>query len=188
MLNLKQMVKPVRSGTTKEEWRDIPEYEGIYQISNLGRVKSLERRVAYRNGGTRLVKTKILKSNKTPNGYLKVVLAQKRSRYTVLIHHLMSIAFLNHTPSGGSLVVDHKDDDKLNNNKDNLQIITIRENRNKSILKKSSKYPGVTWHSRDKVWQARIQNLGKRKHLGYFKSEQEAHNAYKNELKLLNEK
>lgn len=174
-------------GPLEEEWRDIPEYEGIYQISNLGRVKSLERRVVYRNGNTRLVSSKILKSNKTPNGYLKVVLAKEGSRYTVLVHHLMSIVFLNHIPSAGNLIVDHKDDDKLNNRKDNLQIITIRENRNKSISKNSSKYPGVTWHSRDKVWQARIQIAGNRKHLGYFKSEKEAHIAYQNKLKALSE-
>ena len=61
----------------KEIWKDIPEYEGLYQASNLGRIKSLERYVKTYNGKAnceKKINEKILKSNKTINGYTKVVL------------------------------------------------------------------------------------------------------------------
>jgi len=166
-----------------EEWRDIPNYEGLYQISDLGRVRSLERRVLSKEGRTRLVRARFLKPNKTPNGYLKVVLAKEGSRYTVLVHHLVGMVFMDYEPKGQDLVLDHKDADKLNNRKTNLQTIPNRDNVIKGTSRGVSKYVGVSWHSRDGVWQAKIWKEGRRKYLGSFDSEEAAHEAYQNELK-----
>lgn len=57
-----------------EEWRDITGYEGLYQVSNLGRIKSLSKVIMYRNGCTRRYPETILKDMKVGNGYRCVVL------------------------------------------------------------------------------------------------------------------
>jgi len=59
-----------------EVWKDVKNYEGIYQVSNLGRVKSLKRKVG-NDKGFRLVKERILKMQKHPDGYLQLGLNKK---------------------------------------------------------------------------------------------------------------
>ena len=112
-----------------EIFKDIPNYKGTYQVSNLGRVKSLEKRVKYRYG-YRTRPERILAQPIHSSGYLVVCLCIKNRRSVVRVHQLVAIAFLNHTP-GRLIVVDHIDNDKLNNRLDNLQVITQKENMNK---------------------------------------------------------
>lgn len=166
----------------KEIFKDIPGYEGIYQVSDLGRVKSLERK-AWNGNGYRLIKERILKpsSNKN-NGYLYVVLRKEENPKTFSIHKLVAVVFLNHIPNGHNIVVDHKDNDKANNRKDNLQIITQRKNTSKDKKNKTSKYTGVSWHKRRKKWLTHIRINGKVKHLGYFTNEEDAVGAYQEKL------
>ena len=158
-----------------EEWRVIEGYEQ-YLISNLGDVKS-----------TRFSKEKILKKCLSSNGYYSVNLYNDYGPKNFLIHHLVAIAFLNHKPNGFKFVIDHKDNDKLNNNVDNLQIVTLRYNICKTNRTYSSKYSGVYWSKRYNRWIARILINGKRVCLGYFKSEDDAGNAYLEKLKLITE-
>lgn len=83
------------------------------------------------------------------------------------------------TPDG--LDTDHIDGNGLNNQKSNLRVATRSQNQQAHRLKEancSSRYRGVNWHSRDETWQARIQVIGKRIHLGYFDSELAAARAY----------
>jgi hypothetical protein len=165
----------------KEIFKDIKGYEGLYQISNLGRVKSLCRvdRIGHK------VKEKMLKPFiKKDNGYLSVSLCNNGMKQKN-IHQLVSIAFLGHEPDGFSLVVNHIDFDKTNNNVQNLEIITQRENANKKHIKSSSKYVGVCWDKPSNKWMSRIVINGKRKHLGRFSNEIEASEAYQKELKLM---
>lgn len=78
-------------------------------------------------------------------------------------------------------VVDHINGDGLDNRRINLRIVSNSQNHmnmNKSKLPQSSIYKGVSWHIRHKRWIARIYHEGKRIHLGYFKSESDAANAY----------
>ncbi len=153
-----------------EEWKDIVGYED-YKISSLGRVKILK-----------LGKERILKLNITTNGYYNVTLYKDREQKSKEIHQLVAIAFHNHTPNGFELVVNHIDFDKLNNHKDNLEIVTTRENSNRKHLKSSSKYVGVSWSKTNKKWISRIKINGKLKYLGYFTKEIEASNAYQKAL------
>ena len=164
---------------TEEEFRDIEGYEGIYQASNLGRIKSLTRLDAR---GHKL-KEIILNPTISGRGYLTVSLYNKSKRKSITIHKLIAITFLNHDPCGMNIVVDHIDGDKLNSNLDNLQLITQRKNASKDRKGGTSKYIGVSWFSRYSKWVARIYINGKNKYLGTFTDELEAAEAYQTELK-----
>ena len=164
-----------------ETWRDISEYEGLYQVSNLGRVKSLTRTSIQNHKLNEIT----LKPGVSGNGYLTVVLHKKNNRKTFQVHQLVAVAFLNHVPCGFELVVNHIDINPLNNNVNNLEIVTARENSNKKHLKSSSKYVGVSWHGRDNNWSSSIRVNGKKIHLGSFNDELKAHEAYQNKLKQL---
>ena len=156
-----------------EVWKDIPEYEGFYQVSNLGNVRSLN----YNKTG----KSKVLK---TPiNSYGRNICTlyfdgKKTSFYTYV---LVAYSFLNHKPKTSELVIDHIDNNKVNNKLYNLQIITSRENSSKD-KKGTSKYTGVTLIKATGKWQAQIQINGKYKYLGLFTDEKEAAQVYQNEL------
>ena len=167
-----------------EIWKDIPNYVGNYQCSSYGRVKSLSR--SKRNGkGYIKILTKVLNPTLSSNGYYKVGLYKSGKAITYKVGILVAMTFLNHKPNGHTIIVDHIDNNPLNDRLDNLQIITHRENcsKDKWRCNPSSKYPGVCWYKRDKKWLASIRINGKKKHLGYFIDELEAHNACKEALK-----
>lgn len=166
----------------KEIYKDIPNYEGFYQVSNLGNVKSLERTVKYWRG-KRTIKEKALKSAREGNGYLFVSLSKNNKSRSIKIHKLVASAFLGHTSKGyNGLIVDHIDNNKLNNKLENLQLITARENCSKD-KKGSSKYTGVSWNKHRNKWIAHITINNKQKHLGYFTDELEASKTYQKALK-----
>ncbi len=147
-----------------EIWRSIEDVDG-YQISNLGRVKSLKYN-----------RETILKQSKTKSGYniVKIGYPQK-NRY---IHLLVAKAFLNHVSTNRSIVCDHKDNNKDNNSLENLQIITNRENTIKDRFNKTG-FSGVRVSSKNR-WEARVTVYKKRIKIGHFSSPEEAHNAIKN--------
>ena len=167
----------------KEIFKDITSYEGLYQISNFGNVKSLERKefASYRD---RLVKERILKPGLDSRGYLIVVLC-KEGRKTHRIHILEAIAFLNHTVCGYNVVVDHIDFNRTNNHLTNLRLISNRENTNQTHINSSSKYTGVCWNKSAKKWRSRIRINKKQIHLGYFTDELKAYEAYKKAVSTL---
>jgi hypothetical protein len=166
----------------EEIWKDVPSFEGMYQVSNLGRVKSLAREVL--RGGKYLFISKeiILKIALSGDGYYTAGLSRNNKTYTKKVHHLMAISFLNHTPCGHKIVIDHINNDPLDNRLENLQLISNRENlsKDKSGL---SKYTGLSWKDKNKKWQASIRIDGKKVYLGLFKTELEAHEVYQNKLK-----
>lgn len=107
----------------KEIWKDISGYEGLYQISNLGNVKSL-------NFG-RLGRSQNLKIGKHHTGYQIVVLAKDKQRKTKLVHVLVASAFIpnpEHKPC-----VNHIDGDKTHNEVLNLEWVTRSENTRHAI-------------------------------------------------------
>ena len=104
-----------------EKWENIVGYEGKYQISNLGRVKSLKDRYRYRE--------RILKPSTNKRGYKKVVLVKVgEKRKTFLVHRLVAEAFIPN-PNNYS-EVNHKDENPSNNNVDNLEWCTRKYNIN----------------------------------------------------------
>jgi hypothetical protein len=76
------------------------------------------------------------------------------------------------------MYVDHVDGNCLNNQKSNLRIVTNRQNCMNRHQRKASKYPGVTWAKREQRWIAQAQINGKHIHIGSFRSEEDAHDAY----------
>jgi hypothetical protein len=165
----------------EEIFKEIPGYEGVYQVSNLGRVKSLPRKVC-NHQGCHISKEKILKAGLSRK-YLSVVLSDKISSKAFKVHQLVAMAFLNHTRCGMRLVVDHINNNQSDNRLENLQLISSRENSSKDVKNKTSKYTGVSWCKVKKKWVTRFKINGKYLHLGYFKCELTASVAYQNKLK-----
>jgi hypothetical protein len=164
-----------------EEWRDIKGFENIYQISNLGRVKSLGRELIRSNGCKQNIKERILKHGKDGKGYHMVILKNISNKRNTKVHHLVAESFLNHNKQN-NLIVDHIDNDKDNNKLNNLQLISQRLNTIKDKKVGSSKYVGVSWCKTNKKFRSTIQILGKSKTLGYFKCELAASKAYQDKL------
>ena len=156
-----------------EIWKDVVGYEGDYQVSNLGRVRSLK-----------YGKERMMKPIKNNREYLIVNLYKNGKNKQFLVHILVAMAFLGHTPNGHSSVVDHINSDKTDNRLENLRIVSHRENTTFGYLKKetSSRYPGVVWYKPTKKWRARIRINRKLKYLGCFTSEEEAAQAYEKAL------
>lgn len=105
----------------KEIWKDIENYEGIYQVSNLGRVRSLTRKVICK-GGQRTTKGKILKPTVSRNLYLTVDLRQHQKHKTQLVHRLVAQAFIPN-PKKYS-IINHRDNNPQNNIVTNLEWCT----------------------------------------------------------------
>ena len=169
----------------KEIYKDVLNYEGVYQVSNLGNVKSLERKVKHCMGGFRLVKKMVLKQAIGSGGYFLVSLFKEGKQKTVRVHQLVAEAFLNHVSDGYNLVINHINFIKTDNCVENLEITTQRQNTNQKHIKSSSKYVGVHLQKASKKWISHIAINGKQKYLGIFKDELEAHQAYESALKRL---
>ena len=105
---------------SEEIWKDIKGFEGLYQVSNLGRVKSLKR--SYR------VKEKILKPQMLNNGYYQIGLCKNSIRKFYLVHRLVYEAFNGQMPEG--LQVNHINEVKTDNRLSNLNLMTCKENNN----------------------------------------------------------
>lgn len=165
-----------------EEWKDIVSFENKYQISDLGRIKSLSRNRLSKSKNRFKTKSFILKQGMGTNGYLQICLSNINKKITKKTHQLVAIAFLNHTPCGYKLVINHKNFIRTDNRKLNLEITTARENSNLLHIKSSSKYTGVTWDKQMKKWRAKITIGYKQIFLGLYINEIDAHNAYQEAL------
>lgn len=115
-----------------EEWKDILGYEGIYQVSNLGNIKSLYRTKLMYNGRIAPVYEKILGTTKTQGRYKSVTLCKDNTRRTVTVHRLVACAFLYNDTSTD--VINHKDGNTLNNNVTNLEYCTQSHNVSHSYI------------------------------------------------------
>lgn len=128
----------------EEIWKDVSGYENLYQVSNLGRVRSLTRVVRCKNG-VKKSNGKILK-NCFDNNYYHVTLYKHGSRKMCLVHRLVATAFLKKIK--GKEYINHKDGNKRNNNVNNLEWCTPSENAKHAFLiglniTKVSHYRGI---------------------------------------------
>jgi hypothetical protein len=99
----------------EEIWKDIEGYEGFYQVSNLGRVRSVERRL---NDG-RIYGGRILCQKQVKNGYMQVHVSKGNTGKYLSVHRLVAKAFVQGYFDGAE--VNHRDEDKTNNRADNLE-------------------------------------------------------------------
>ena len=111
-----------------EEWRDVVGYEGLYQVSNHGRVKSLDRQVRNKNGMT-LIRGQILSPGHVgyKGQYCQVALWKENQKKLYLVHRLVAVAF--HPNPDNMPEVNHIDENTLNNRADNLEWITMERNK-----------------------------------------------------------
>ena len=113
----------------EEIWKPIKGYEGIYEVSSLGRVRSLARYIQIqdpRGSHMRKLHGRILTPHKMTNGYLGIRLSQDGKEENLLIHRLVALAFVSGYRDG--LITNHKDRDRANNRADNLEWVTYQEN------------------------------------------------------------
>jgi len=155
-----KLTKPAQNLQEQEEWRDIKGYEGLYQVSNMGQVKSLERIFIDKIGHRQHIKERILKSRSNVYGYLQVTLYDSSGkRKTFRVHRLVCEAF--HENPKNKPCVNHIDENKVNNTASNLEWCTYAENinhgtRTARMAKAQSKAVGQ--YTKDgelvKVWQS----------------------------------
>ncbi len=109
-----------------EEWKDIPGYVGYYEVSSLGRVRSVPRVVAHADGRRQPVSGRVLKQNPDDWGYLLVSLNKNGKGVTSKVHRLVAIAFIPNPENKPE--VNHKTGDKTANSVTDLEWSTGKEN------------------------------------------------------------
>jgi len=109
-----------------EIWKDIPGMEGVYQVSNCGRIKALERNIRLKNNRILPIKEHFVKGSKDTKGYLQLDANIDGKRIIKFIHRLVAESFLENPKNLEQ--VNHKDGNKLNNCADNLEWCTCIEN------------------------------------------------------------
>lgn len=134
-----QMIGVIRIGKyymeEKEVWRDVVGYEGLYQVSNIGRVKSLQRIIHLTNGKILTIKERIKNISCNNNGYLMATLCKGGICGKYLVHRLVAQAFIPNPQNKPD--IDHIDTDKSNNIVGNLKWVTPKENSNNPKTRKS---------------------------------------------------
>lgn len=113
-----------------EEWKDVIGYEGLYQVSNYGRVKHLAQ--VHKNRFGECTKQEHIVGYKSSNGYMYVVLHKNNKPHTVTIHSLVAKAFIPNP--NGYACINHKDETHDNNNVDNLEWCDKEYNNNYGTL------------------------------------------------------
>jgi len=163
---------------TEEIWKDVVGYEGLYEVSNRGQIKSLDRYVNGCQPGLFQIKYGIKLKPYLSKGYLRVNLSKDGIIKTIQIHILVAMAFKGHRPCGLKIVVNHIDTNKLNNNDWNLELTTQRKNSNLKHIPHTSQYTGVCWYKRINKWVASTTVNGSKVNLGSFVNEYDAHIAF----------
>ena len=105
-----------------EVWKDIPRYEGLYQASNLGRIRSCARTIIRKNKIKQQFKGKILSPEDNGNGYLRLILYKNKKKNSEYVHRLIASAFIENYYNCEQ--INHIDGNKQNNNINNLEWCT----------------------------------------------------------------
>ena len=133
-----------------EEWRDIAEYKGIYQISSFGRVRSLDRQTAHRSY-TAYKKGTLLKPCKDADGYRILRLCKKTAKM-YKVHRLVAFAFVLNPDPALYKYINHKDNCPSNNRMENLEWCTLKQNaKHRDDQGRQGKHP-----SQRKILQCRL--------------------------------
>lgn len=163
----------------EEIWKEVKNYE-MYQVSNFGNVKSMERQSW--NGKSFYTQPERILKPSSDGVYLKVSLCKNNKSKSIRVHQLVAQEFLNKPNIVGRIEVDHIDGNKFNNNLYNLQYLSQRDNTIKGIKrKKTSRYTGVIWHKYHNKWVSSYTIEGVTKYK-YFTDELEAAEYYNKKI------
>lgn len=166
----------------QEEWKDVVDYEGKYEVSSLGRLRSVTREVPNRWGTVRTIRGKILKQAIGNTGRYQISLSDKEKKLrTVLVHQLVGCAFIEGFIRGMEL--NHIDGNPLNNATTNLEISNPSHNQLHAVRTGlttkigKSKYRNVTYVSNPRAvkrWVGSVYTDGKNHGWKSFHTEEEA--------------
>jgi len=110
----------------EEFWKPIPNYEGLYEISNTGKIKRLARIAIYENGSQHQYNECIMTPSINKDGYYQIHLTKNKEQKTFTVHKLVALTFIPNP--NNFLCINHKDENKLNNHIDNLEWCTREYN------------------------------------------------------------
>lgn len=155
-----------------EVWKSIKGYEGIYEVSNMGRIRTYRKKdgwVGYKATDT----PRLMSVISHGNGYLYVTLSKDSKTENRYVHRLVAEAFIGAIPQGH--VINHLDYDKTNNCADNLEIVTQKENVGHSRSKmckprKRNANAYICFRKRINKYEVTV----RRKYLGHFETLEEA--------------
>lgn len=158
-----------------EVWKQVIDWEGFYEVSDHGNVKSLSR-VVSRGSHKLTVCEKILKKTVGERGYFTVRLSRNSLGKNIYVHRLVGLTFIDASWCGD---FDHHDLDPLNNLLSNLRKATRSQNKaNMNTLQGTSKYKGVCFGKRRNKWRATITVNYKSIYLGQFPTQEQAAQVY----------
>jgi hypothetical protein len=116
---------------TVEEWRAVPGWEGYYEVSNKGRVRSVERVIEFEDGRVRRFPVVVRSTHTDGFGYFKLTLKRAKRQERILVHQAVAAAWLGPRPVGFDVC--HNDGNKTNNAVENLRYDTRAANRADSV-------------------------------------------------------
>jgi DNA-binding transcriptional regulator YiaG len=149
---------------TAEEWRQVHGYEGTYEISNLGHVRSLPRIVKHSSGkGDRHLRGRVLKNSLGADGYHRVDLCIDGIRKPMKVHQMVFAAFIGPVPTGHEVC--HNDGDKTNNQPSNLRHDTRQSNVDDMLGHGTRVYGSAHWRS--KLTECDVVEIRRRNGLGH---------------------
>ena len=161
-----------------EIWKDVVGYEGLYKVSNTGRVISLK-----------CNREKEMKLVVNSAGYYSLSLYKNKKPKTFNVHTLVARAFLGHDKFNYEIVVDHINGDRLNNNTYNLRLTSQRENvfnkKDRVAGRYTSDVMGVWYSKSNDRWYSSVYVNGKSHYVGCFRTKESAYEAYKKALNIL---
>lgn len=144
-----------------EEWRPIPSYEGLYEVSSMGRIRRSGKAAKTgkgHGGGARI--GRLLRQQRGPDGYCRVQLWKNGKYQNCLTHRLVALAFFGPTPNGHE--VNHKSGDKSDNSEFNLEYVTRSENNlhayRHGLMVNSLSYEGEG-HPNAKLTEEQVQEI-----------------------------
>lgn len=157
------------------EWRPVVDFEGLYEASCRGEVRSIDRKVPHPLVKNQTVKGRLIKQC-LRNGYMAVGLSKQGDSRPHSVHRVVVEAHFGRIPLG--MYVDHRNGTKTDNRLENLRIVTPKQNsRNSTVAMSANGNRGVTYcnnKNRRKKWRAVIRLGEKRQHLGNFTTLEEA--------------
>lgn len=167
----------------KETWEQVPGYEGYYEASSLGKIRSVDRLLTLNNGSCVFYESVILSPKIDKGGYAIVVLSKEGKRIDAKVHRVVASAFLGlrlHIKKCNrhSITVDHKNNIKLDNRVGNLQLMSLSMNSSKLNKESPSNLIGGYEDKNNSTWVAQVKYNRKSFHIGRFKTQRESSEAH----------